>query len=271
LAKSAALRLCDLRAAYRLVGECRDLGDDPTGWRIHLGAGVARLTGAGWSLVAEMEACVRGPRRDLGTAVWGWENGFNQAAWIRVLTGFQRDPLYNPLMNAYIDRLSGDGGRCLSRGEMIPDREWYPTAYYQEGHRHVGADATLTCFHRISGTDDEFAEIFVARRVGERDFSARDRAIVLEAAAAIAPLVGGTLARFGDVTPAGLSRRTREVLRCLLEGDSDKQIAARLRISRFTVNVHTKAIFAHFGVGGRAELLAIWVRRGWGGRFSWLV
>ena len=62
---------------------------------------------------------------------------------------------------------------------------------------------------------------------------------------------------------------TREVLRCLLEGDSDKQVAARLKMSKHTANGHTKAIFAHFGVSGRAELLARWLRRGWGRRLAW--
>jgi hypothetical protein len=59
------------------------------------------------------------------------------------------------------------------------------------------------------------------------------------------------------------------VLRCLLEGDSDKQVGLRLGLPRHTVNQYAKQIFAHFGVGSRAELLARWVRRGWGGRFVW--
>jgi hypothetical protein len=33
--KSARIRLQDARALVRLVGECRDLGDDPVVWRLH--------------------------------------------------------------------------------------------------------------------------------------------------------------------------------------------------------------------------------------------
>jgi DNA-binding CsgD family transcriptional regulator len=51
-----------------------------------------------------------------------------------------------------------------------------------------------------------------------------------------------------------------------LEGDGDKQIAARLVLSKYTVNQYTKLIFRHFGVNSRPELLARWVRRGYGGR-----
>ncbi len=55
----------------------------------------------------------------------------------------------------------------------------------------------------------------------------------------------------------------RQVLACLLEGDGDKQIAARLRLSLHTVNEYTKVIFRHFGVRSRPELLTRWVRRKW--------
>src|SRR5262245_26940360 len=46
MAKSAHLRLEDVLAAMRLVGECRDLGYDPALWGRHLIAGLCRLVGA---------------------------------------------------------------------------------------------------------------------------------------------------------------------------------------------------------------------------------
>ena len=95
------------------------------------------------------------------------------------------------------------------------------------------------------------------------------QALVAEAHAAVVPLIGGPLAGFADPSPADLSPRARQVLRCLLEGDSDKEAAARLGISRFTVNEHTKEIYRHFGAQGRAELLALWVRRRWSNGFAW--
>ena len=93
--------------------------------------------------------------------------------------------------------------------------------------------------------------------------------MVQEAHAVLAPLIGGPLARFAEPSPAELPPRSRQVLWCLLEGDSDKQVATRLGISRLTVNAHTKAIYRHFGVRGRAELLARWIRRGWSRGFGW--
>lgn len=256
------LRAADLRAVHRLTGECRELGDDPFAWRLHFGAELSRLTGACWALSAEMGRCVHGPRQDLGTAIWGWHNGFDKSGWLRMLAGFHRDPLYNPLMNAYIARLTVADGAGLTRSDMIADRDWYTSDYY-EVQRALGADATLCCFRAIPATSDEYAEVFLARGIGERDFSARDRAVAAEAMAAIAPHLGGALSRFRDPAPSALPVRARQVLRCLLEGDGDKQVALRLGISPLTVNVYTKQIFRHFGVQSRAELLARWIRRGW--------
>jgi DNA-binding CsgD family transcriptional regulator len=49
----------------------------------------------------------------------------------------------------------------------------------------------------------------------------------------------------------------RRVLRLLLAGLSEKQIAARLDLSRHTVHNHVKEIYRVVGVQSRAELMAI--------------
>jgi DNA-binding CsgD family transcriptional regulator len=254
---------------FQLVGECRELGDDPILWRQHLGAGLGRLTGAGMAIVAEIGPCVRKPRQDLGTVAWGWENGFNQAGWLHMLAEFHRDPMHSPLMNAYIARLPGQAGECLSRTDLVSDAEWRRAEDYLLLYREVRADATLVCFRAIPAASDEYSEIFMVRGIGVRDFSARAKAQVAEAHAILGPLVGASLARFHEPSPSELPPRVRQVLKCLLEGDSDKQAAARLGLGRHTVNQYTKAIFAHFRVRSRAELLARWLRRGWSNQCAW--
>ena len=82
-------------------------------------------------------------------------------------------------------------------------------------------------------------------------------------------MVGGALAEYQEPAPSQLPPRVRQVLRCLLEGDGDKQIAARLQLSPHTVNQYIKTIYAHFQVNSRPELLARWVRRAWGMRTNW--
>src|SRR5215510_238145 len=54
----------------------------------------------------------------------------------------------------------------------------------------------------------------------------------------------------------GLSPRQRQTLGLVLRGLSDKEIADGLGISRYTVNQYTKAIYRHYSVSSRSQLLA---------------
>jgi DNA-binding NarL/FixJ family response regulator len=57
-----------------------------------------------------------------------------------------------------------------------------------------------------------------------------------------------------------LSPRLQETLQCLLDGNSEKSIATRLRLSPHTVHGYVKLIYRHFQVKSRAQLLSQWVR-----------
>ena len=55
---------------------------------------------------------------------------------------------------------------------------------------------------------------------------------------------------------ATLSPRERDVHERLLRGDSNKEIAAALRVSPRTVNGHLSNIYRKLGVRGRTEAVA---------------
>lgn len=59
-----------------------------------------------------------------------------------------------------------------------------------------------------------------------------------------------------------LTNREREILALLADGLANKQIAARLGISKNTVKTHLELIFDKLGVSSRAEAVATGVRRG---------
>lgn len=268
---SAALRLADLRAVHRIIGECRDLGDDPARWWRHLFAGVDRLTDGGVVMGGEI-AGVRSSQPAVAHPVdWGWENGFNRVGWERATAELRNNPRMTRTLTfaRYVARTAASNGACLARTDLVADVDWGRAWDFRNIVEPAGADHSLYCFRSIPGPGDRHAGVIVARALGQRDFSARHKAVVQEAVALVAPLVGGPLARFGEPSPADLAPLARRVLRCLLEGDSDKQAAARLGLTRHTVNGYAKAIYQHFGVRSRAELLARWVRRGWGSRFVW--
>jgi DNA-binding NarL/FixJ family response regulator len=56
--------------------------------------------------------------------------------------------------------------------------------------------------------------------------------------------------------PPDLSPRLSQTLQLLLTGDSEKQVANKLRLSRHTVHVYVKALYRRYDVSTRAELLA---------------
>ncbi len=60
---------------------------------------------------------------------------------------------------------------------------------------------------------------------------------------------------------AGMSPRQRQVLEFLLVGDGEKQIAAKLGISKNTVHNYVTALYRHFDVSSRSELMAIFIAR----------
>jgi DNA-binding CsgD family transcriptional regulator len=69
--------------------------------------------------------------------------------------------------------------------------------------------------------------------------------------------------RSGRLLPAGpdLAPRLRQTLDRLLAGDSEKQIASHLRLSKNTVHVYVKALYRRYEVCSRGELLARFVSK----------
>lgn len=264
MSRSAHLRATDLRAIDLLVGECRELGDDSIAWRQHLLAGVARQTGA--AVVSEYEGVFRDPIRLTGVAGWGWEtSGFDQAIFARInVEMVRRSSGFIPMLPAYLAARNAGRGPCLSRCDVLADAQWYRSRYYQDYHAPSGADLMMYCALPKPGPLGELIALSLVRPLNERrDFTARQKALVQQLHEKITTLIGGSLAGFHEPSPSALPPRIRLVLRCLLEGDSDQQIAGRMRLSRYTVNEYVDRIYRHFGVQSRPELLARWVRRRW--------
>ena len=100
----------------------------------------------------------------------------------------------------------------------------------------------------------------IHRATNERDFSDRERRLVALFHVELGRLIGGPLASaLASDTP--LSPRLRQTLACLVEGDSEKQVAARMGISRTTVHQYVTMLYRRYGVQSRAELIVKVLRR----------
>jgi DNA-binding CsgD family transcriptional regulator len=98
------------------------------------------------------------------------------------------------------------------------------------------------------------------RAFGDRYFTQRDEALLSLFHDELARLVGTVLSA-GPSPLSGLSPRLRQTLHALLAGDSEKQVALRLGISRHTAHEYIAALYRRFDVRTRAELLAYCIRR----------
>lgn len=67
----------------------------------------------------------------------------------------------------------------------------------------------------------------------------------------------------GDGYPPIFSKRELDVLRCIVEGKSSKQIAEQLFLSVHTVNTHRKKIKAKSGAASATELVRLCIQHGW--------
>jgi DNA-binding CsgD family transcriptional regulator len=257
MSKSQRLRLGEVRTLFRLVGECRELGDDAEAWRGHLAAGLCCLTEAQLALVGE--ARVVGPERlmvPIQFADHGWPNPVGRAFYL----AWPKDPA--ALNSPFLQSFHSVPGRFVTRTrqELTGDRDWYTSAFVNEVLRPSGLDDALLSQYAPPGRDWQH-ELVLNRLLGDPPFGRRECLLVHLCQAEVVPLLGRALATSSEVGPAGLSPRLRQTLEALLEGDSEKQAALRLGVGVRTVHEYVLALYRHFEVSSRGELLAFFLRR----------
>jgi DNA-binding CsgD family transcriptional regulator len=256
VAKSELLRVHEVRAAYRLIGECRDVGNEPSLWYTRMLEGVARLVGA--SAIAGGEGRWRPARPEL-QVVSAYDSGMDAIARERYAAfmreqGPQADPCFQQLMRR--------PGRVVTstRRDLVPDRVWFNSPLYDEYRRPARADHAVMSICR-TGDAGCFCMIGPLRAISERDFSPRETRLLNFFAEELGPLIGRALVSATELGPETLSPRLRQTLACLLEGESEKQIAARLSLSFATTHQYVTTLYRVFGVCSRGQLMAHVLKR----------
>lgn len=253
--KADQLRVVEVRSAYRLIGECRDLGTDPGLWQPRMMEGLSRLFGD--ASCTGGEGVLTGPQRTIVPLTF-FDHGFETAehrnfiAYIRA-GGPDRDPFIGALR-----RIAG-GTVTRIREQVVSDAVYCPAAVFDRYLRPGNVHHRLAS---ISATSDRIITLLhVHRRRGERRFSSRERTLLGFFHQEIAPLVGRALVSATEPTPVSLPRRLRQTLACLVEGDTEKQVAARLGLSHATVHQYVTTLYRRFRVTSRGQLLAHVMRR----------
>jgi DNA-binding CsgD family transcriptional regulator len=254
--KSDLLRVRDVRDAYRLIGDCRDLGSDPALWQMRMLAGLCQLVGAAVGTAGEgFWTRPAHPIQPLSFYDVGLDAGGRKlySAYVREI-GPQRDLIFRALADA--------PGRVLTRtrSAVVSDAVWYRSADFNNYRKPARIDHSLVSLCEVS-REPGIAVIALSREVGERDFSPGEVRLLEFFHGELGRLVGRQLVSATEPSPEKLSPRLRQTLACLVEGDSEKQAAARLGLSPTTVHEYVTALYRRFNVRSRGELLAFVLRR----------
>jgi DNA-binding CsgD family transcriptional regulator len=262
----ADVTLDDLSAMIRLVREVCDRWDAPTAWREHLLHGACRLLGGNVGMMiadsAPREARfgrpaavalvgVSAPLQTLARSTFGRFES-------RAVDDVSRELL--PGMDALYGMLARQGWATAARGDLSDDRSYHAAPFYRDFQRHIDCDDFVVSV-RIVDLPRRPESITIDRPHGAPRFGPRETALLKLLHDEIAPLVGVRLATEAHLCRDGLSRRLNETLSLLLDGKSEKEAARSLGLAPRTVHEYVTALYAHFNVCSRGELLAYFIRR----------
>jgi DNA-binding CsgD family transcriptional regulator len=258
MGKSGRVRFAELRKVYRLIHECRDLGHDPTAWPRHAIEQLTQLVGSQVGLIVDFR--LGEPGAPPGITLLhdhGWLIPHHGAYW-RQRNFVNREVGQAPTFQKFV-ALSGTL-LTRTREQLVDDTAWYRSGEFQEINRQVMVDDLL-----VSGfwrpVSPFLFSLGLYRSLGEKRHGERERRLVHLFHHELSRHIGRALALEHGGAVALLPRRLRQTLDCLLEGDSEKQVAARLGLSRHTVHEYVKALYRRLGVASRAELMVQYLRR----------
>lgn len=262
MSKSDRVRATDELAVLKLVNECRERGDDAAAWQKHLVDGLLRLAGG---MVAAVGAAPPHRTGMLETMCdWsdqhiggGWPSTAVQRRWIE----YGKNPQVfaeHPATASFFSRPEPD--LTLTRRELVDDRTWDRSQFVNTMLRPDGFDEGLVSRVPVPMFQTMYM-VTIFRAVREPTFRSGVGRLVAHTQRTLAPHLGRSLLLTTQPNRSGLSPRLRQVLDCLLEGDSEKQVAARIRLRPTTVHDHVKRLYRHFEVSSRAELMAYFLRR----------
>lgn len=262
MSKSGRVRLADELAILRLVNECRELGDDAAAWQGHLIAGLLARTGGlivGVGPAPPPRAGMVGVVPDWVAHHWsgGWPSPAVRDRLVRA-TGDVDMIRAHPAVAAFHAR--PEPTLTLTRRELADDRTWDRSAFVNDRLRADGMDEGLVARAPVPVVGCQYL-VTVVRAKGERPFEPAAGRLTATVLRELTPHLGRALLLTTQPNRHGLPPRTRLVLDCLLDGDSEKEAALRLGLRPASVHDHVKRLYRHFGVGSRAQLLAYFLRR----------
>lgn len=259
--------LDDVSSVIRLVREVCDVWDDPRAWREHLLQGACQLLDGHVGIILEDDhsaapgyfgkLCV--------TSMVGLPASMRALVQPAISQLDQRkyeDVSENVMagVNTLWDQMRSQGWVTAAGNQLADEASYHASPFYQSFRKEVDCDDFMVSI-RVVDLPRRPEAITIDRPHGAAPFGPREVALLKLLHDEIAPLVGVRLATEEHLCRDGLSKRLRETLSLLLDGNSEKQVASELKLATRTVHDYVAMLYEHFRVSSRAELLAYFIRR----------
>ena len=251
---SNRLRLSDTRRVFRLLGEIRELRDQPTLRRQRMIDGLCELLGAWQGFSVHFEHFTALEWVKVASLVTGGSPDARSLRWFAEWASrgrLREDPL--------VDESTRLPGPVVAhrRVELVDPQTHEQSGVYEGWYDPADVGDTLVGFHR--GNDPSQANgLALHRERGEPAFSERDRKMLRLFMVELYRLYRDGKLEPRDAEPT-VAPRQQQVLQCVLAGRSAKEIAYELAISQRTVEEYMRALYEKFGVTTRAELMAVFI------------
>ena len=255
----------EVSRVIRLVQEVCDRWDDPRVWREYLLHGACGLLGGHAGMIlAEYGGGQDCFGRLVPIAVVGLPDPLRQRLQPHVST-WEGQEIADadesmPGFKMLYDEMRRQKWVTASRDELTDEATYHASPTYLRLRRPLDLDDFVVSI-RFVDVPKRTEAINIDRPHAAEPFGPREVALMKLLHDEIAPLVGVRLTTEEHLSRDGLSKRLRECLALLLDGRSEKEVAAAMKIGSRTVHDYVTALYAHFEVASRAELLAYFIRR----------
>ncbi|MCC6491838.1 MAG: helix-turn-helix transcriptional regulator [Pirellulales bacterium] len=178
----------------------------------------------------------------------GWRSDVEREAMLRFLPHPVFSMRIPGLVAAAAAATGGANGYCDAQEELRPP------FFIEQAWRKVGYDHAL-CSLVLLG-EELFSGVQYHRRLGRPPFSRRDQDLVNIMFRQVTWLHRESSRPTGSEVLSRLTRRERQVLFLLLQGQARRQVALSLQLSEHTITDYIKRIYRKLEVTTRAALLA---------------
>ena len=190
--------------------------------------------------------------------VWEVRHGPDRDDYSKLFRDWYSEPR-NYGLDATVVALAKTSGapRAFRRREVVSDDEWRQAPIQELFDAISVGDRLVTGVPAGPGT-----EIVVTsyRRCTEQGFSEEDRELAALVAAAVRPFCTRLALTYGfgdGLTP--LTPRERSVLKALLTGAAEKEVARDLGLTTRSLHQYVVSVYRKLGVTSRAQLMALFL------------